>query len=155
VTNLENGRSIIVRVNDRGPYSRNRIIDLSSGAAKALGAYGQGTARVRVEYVGRASLAGSNDATLLASLRHGSPAPAPATVRVASQRPADSRRADVTPAVARHEPRGRSPLVTAPVAAVPQSPAGAPSYSSAVVETGATPADRAGALGLMSGRGLY
>ncbi len=45
VTNLANGRSIVVRVNDRGPYARNRIIDLSIGTAKALGFYGQGLAR--------------------------------------------------------------------------------------------------------------
>src|SRR6476659_3970665 len=60
VTNLDNGRSIIVRVNDRGPYHRNRVIDLSIGTAKALGTFGSGLARVRVEYVGRASLAGSD-----------------------------------------------------------------------------------------------
>src|SRR6476646_1752515 len=47
VTNLENGRSIIVRVNDRGPYSRDRVIDLSIGSAKALGTFGRGLARVR------------------------------------------------------------------------------------------------------------
>lgn len=58
VTNLDNGRSIIVRVNDRGPFpsihnpsSGDRIIDLSMGAAKRLGFYRQGTARVRVEAI--------------------------------------------------------------------------------------------------------
>lgn len=51
VTNLENGRSIIVRVNDRGPFVPGRIIDLSAGASKKLGFYKQGTARVRVETV--------------------------------------------------------------------------------------------------------
>src|SRR5262245_40483963 len=56
VTNLENGRSIIVRVNNRGPYHRNRVIDLSIGTAKALDFYSRGIARVRVEYVGRAPL---------------------------------------------------------------------------------------------------
>src|SRR5438034_10922677 len=44
VTHLANGRSIVVRVNDRGPYARNRIIDLSIGTAKALKVYGQGLA---------------------------------------------------------------------------------------------------------------
>ena len=87
VTNLENGRSIIVRVNDRGPYAHGRIIDLSTGTAKALGTYGQGLARVRVEYVGRAGLAGSDDNALLATLRHGTPAPAPSSIRLASARP--------------------------------------------------------------------
>ena len=51
VTNLENGRALIVRVNDRGPFVDGRIIDLSAGAAKKLGFYGQGLARVRVEAV--------------------------------------------------------------------------------------------------------
>ncbi len=49
VTNLENGRSIAVVVNDRGPYKRGRIIDLSRRAAQLLGFAGQGTARVRVQ----------------------------------------------------------------------------------------------------------
>lgn len=51
VTNLANNRSIILRVNDRGPFHGNRIIDLSAGAAKKLGFYNQGTARVKVETV--------------------------------------------------------------------------------------------------------
>jgi rare lipoprotein A len=51
VTNLENRRSIIVRVNDRGPFVKGRIIDLSAGAARKLGFYRKGTARVRVETV--------------------------------------------------------------------------------------------------------
>lgn len=51
VTNLDNGRSMIVRVNDRGPFVPGRIIDLSAGAAKKLGFYRQGTARVLVEAV--------------------------------------------------------------------------------------------------------
>jgi rare lipoprotein A len=49
VTNLENRRSIILRVNDRGPFVEGRIIDLSAGAARKLGFYEQGTAKVRVE----------------------------------------------------------------------------------------------------------
>ncbi len=49
VTNLENGRSVIVRVNDRGPFVKNRLIDLSWAAARALGFDRKGTARVRVQ----------------------------------------------------------------------------------------------------------
>ena len=49
VTNLDNGRSIEVRVNDRGPYASNRIIDLSRRAAQLLGFEGQGTAKVEVK----------------------------------------------------------------------------------------------------------
>ena len=51
IVNLDNGKSIIVRVNDRGPFVKNRIIDLSAGAAKKLGFYKQGLTRVRVETV--------------------------------------------------------------------------------------------------------
>ncbi len=51
VTNLENKRSLIVRVNDRGPFVGGRIIDLSAGAAKRLGFYKKGTAKVLVEAV--------------------------------------------------------------------------------------------------------
>ena len=49
VTNLENGRSVVVRVNDRGPFVKNRLIDLSYAAAKELGYDMKGTARVRVQ----------------------------------------------------------------------------------------------------------
>jgi rare lipoprotein A len=69
VTNLENGRSIIVRVNDRGPYHANRVIDVSQRTAEALDFRRSGTARVRVEYVRRASPNGSDDRLLLATLR--------------------------------------------------------------------------------------
>jgi len=51
VTNLENGRSILLRVNDRGPFVEGRIIDLSAGAAKRLGFYEKGTARVLLETI--------------------------------------------------------------------------------------------------------
>lgn len=51
VTNLKNGKSIMVRVNDRGPFSSGRIIDLSRAAAEELDMIGAGTARVRLEYL--------------------------------------------------------------------------------------------------------
>jgi rare lipoprotein A len=56
VTNLDNGKSLIVRVNDRGPYAKGRIIDLSKRAAELLDVVQTGTARVRVTYIGRADL---------------------------------------------------------------------------------------------------
>jgi rare lipoprotein A len=59
VTNLENGKSLIVRVNDRGPYARGRIIDLSKRAAELLDVVQTGTARVRVTYISRADINGS------------------------------------------------------------------------------------------------
>ncbi len=49
VTNLENDRSVVVRINDRGPFVRGRVIDLSYAAARVLGLIGPGTARVRLE----------------------------------------------------------------------------------------------------------
>ena len=87
VTNLSNKKSIIVRVNDRGPYHGNRVIDLSHKTADLLGFKGNGVARVRVDYVGRASLDGSDDRKLIATLREGEPAPAPSAVRIASAKP--------------------------------------------------------------------
>jgi rare lipoprotein A len=87
VTNLSNGKSLIVRVNDRGPYHGNRVMDVSSRAAELLEFKGNGIARVRVEYVGRAPLEGSDDRQLMATLRTGVPAPSPSLVRVASARP--------------------------------------------------------------------
>ena len=86
VTNLANGKSLIVRVNDRGPYHGNRLIDVSNRAAELLEFKGNGVARVRVEYVGRAPLEGSDDRQLMATLRTGVPAPLPSMVRVASAR---------------------------------------------------------------------
>jgi rare lipoprotein A len=87
VTNISNGKSLIVRVNDRGPYHGNRLIDVSNKAAELLEFKGNGVAKVRVEYVGRAPLEGSDDRQLLATLRTGVPAPSPSMVRVASARP--------------------------------------------------------------------
>ena len=87
VTNLSNRKSVIVRVNDRGPYHSNRLIDVSRKTAYLLGFHGNGIARVRVEYVGQASLSGSDDRLLEATLREGEPAPAPSAVRLASARP--------------------------------------------------------------------
>ena len=84
VTNLVNHRSIVVRVNDRGPYAGDRLIDVSVQTAKLLGFYGHGLVRVQVDYIGRAPLTGSDDAKLAATLReHDTGAP----VRVASSKP--------------------------------------------------------------------
>ena len=54
VTNLENHRSVVVRVNDRGPFVGGRVIDVSAKTAKVLGFYDGGLSKVKVEYVGRA-----------------------------------------------------------------------------------------------------
>lgn len=57
VTNLQNGRSVILRVNDRGPYVKDRIIDLSKRGAQLLGYMGQGTTKVKVEIMAKESKA--------------------------------------------------------------------------------------------------
>jgi rare lipoprotein A len=80
VTNLLNSRSIIVRVNDRGPYHGNRLMDVSQRTADALAFRHLGTARIKLEYLGQASLGGSDDNLLLATLRtDGQPAAIPGT----------------------------------------------------------------------------
>ncbi len=68
VTNLENGRSVLVRVNDRGPYLKGRVIDLSYQAATVLGYVNQGSAQVEVRYVGPAPLNGDDTRMLTASV---------------------------------------------------------------------------------------
>jgi rare lipoprotein A len=57
VTNLENGRTLVLRVNDRGPFVRGRVIDVSKKAAKLLKFHGQGTTRVRIEVLEKESKA--------------------------------------------------------------------------------------------------
>jgi rare lipoprotein A len=103
VTNLANGRSIIVRVNDRGPFRSNRVIDLSRRSAELLGYRERGTTRVRVQYVGRAPINGddSYERRHLASqpwaqfAMRGKPVPAlkePATVASFANRAGPARR---------------------------------------------------------------
>jgi rare lipoprotein A len=114
VTNLRNQRSIIVRVNDRGPYHGGRVMDLSAKAAEALEYKSVGTAKVKVEYVGRAALSGSDDSKLLATLRiDGQPAQlgdfAYSPTRVADQR-------ELPPAAAPDREGQRMALETTPEA---------------------------------------
>jgi rare lipoprotein A len=96
VTNMLNNRSIIVRVNDRGPYHGGRLMDVSQKTAEALAFRHLGTARIKLEYLGQASLAGSDDKLLLATLRtDGQPAAIPGTsarTMVASAAPVASAR---------------------------------------------------------------
>ncbi len=62
VTNLQNGRTVLVRINDRGPYAKDRMIDLSYQTARTLGFHNHGLARVRVRYAGRAPMNGDDRA---------------------------------------------------------------------------------------------
>lgn len=116
VTNLENGRSVQLRVNDRGPFARGRIIDLSRRSAQLLGFEGRGTAKVRVkilvpESIQAASLAGRSgpEPALAASQPKAAPLdkvaaetlPTPAGVAVASNQPSLVRLPTASPAPAR------------------------------------------------------
>lgn len=140
VTNVVNNRSIIVRVNDRGPFHGGRIMDVSQRTADALAFRHLGTARIKVEYLGQASLGGSDDRLLLASLRtDGQPASIPgqssrtqiaSTTQVDLARSAgpdlDDQRPQPAPVPTRAEPAVSQPAVQAyaeqPRTVAPQSP---------------------------------
>jgi rare lipoprotein A len=68
VTNTDNGRSVVVRVNDRGPYIHGRIMDLSYKAAEILGYVNKGTGNIAVNYIGPAPLNGDDTRMLVASI---------------------------------------------------------------------------------------
>ena len=67
-----------MRVNDRGPDAHSRLIDMSKRAAELLDYTGSGTAKVRVQYVGRAPVHGNDDQYLMASYQNGDGGAAPA-----------------------------------------------------------------------------
>ncbi len=119
VTNLRNHRSIVVRVNDRGPYAANRVIDLSVKTAKLLGFYGQGLTKVKVDYVGRAPIAGSDDRMLMATLRDGNRPATEKPVMVASN-------GTFAPAMHQSGPSGKTAASTyfdaRPMTEVPRPP---------------------------------
>jgi len=75
VTNLENGRAVQVRINDRGPFVGGRAIDLSYAAAHSIGMVGPGTVRVRIEVLGPATLAATARVAATAPSRPSPPAP--------------------------------------------------------------------------------
>ncbi|MBI2719759.1 MAG: septal ring lytic transglycosylase RlpA family protein [Rhizobiales bacterium] len=120
VTNLENGREVVVRVNDRGPFVGTRVIDLSKRAADVLGYRANGTAKVRVRYIGPAPLDdnGSHLMAMNQELKRGTPmrrmiAAADASrgaVQVATTKPSQTTVVEETPQLAAYEP----PKPTAP-----------------------------------------
>jgi rare lipoprotein A len=131
VTNLENGRSIEVRVNDRGPYARGRIIDMSRRAAQLLGFEGQGTAKVRVQIdvpasIQVASLAGRRGAEPEIAA---APPPAPAPVG-----PVTAQALSPPPGVAASTAQP-TPLPPAPTVAALQPPLNQPIADPALPET--------------------
>jgi rare lipoprotein A len=145
VTNLNNGRSLIVRVNDRGPYAHDRVIDLSMRAAILLGIYRPGTAPVRVEYVGPAPLAGSDDRVLAATLRDDRPAPLPSSVRLAGP---------IFPP-APPPPSPGEQLASASRRYVPADPPAAREIAGRPSMSYANPSDMDGTAQVLNGRGLY
>ena len=80
VTNLENGRSLDIRVNDRGPFIGDRLIDLSEAAARELGYEDRGLAKVRVQFLALADDARGTRPTPTVARSEPRPAPAPAKV---------------------------------------------------------------------------
>ncbi len=82
VTNLDNGRSLRVRLNDRGPFVFGRILDVSRGAAEQLGFLQRGTARVRVRYLGPAGPLGGGNAPVWAHAEPARPPTRKATPKV-------------------------------------------------------------------------
>ena len=133
VTNLENGKSIVVRVNDRGPYARGRIIDLSRHAAELLDVVRTGTARVRVTYLSRADLPG------------GAPPPPETPPEIASALPAaptakvETNPLDVLKG-SRVAPQGRQfampkPVTSAPLQMASNEPTGQVSQVAVPAET--------------------
>lgn len=169
VSNLANGRSLIVRVNDRGPFKGNRVIDVSGKAAELLGFRQNGLAQVRVEYVGRAAVHGSDDRMLMATLRQGEPAPAPSNVMVAGVRPLVPE--VTTPVQMARAPAGASPRHPVTLAGNARAPsrreamtlAGDPSphtsgLRGALPEASSAYTQEGGPVegfGFMRGRGLY
>lgn len=100
VTNLDNGRKLVVRVNDRGPFADNRIIDLSREAAQRLGYERAGLANVRVRYLGPAPLTGPAD-----GLRYASAKPLPTRPTPAALAPLNSSADDGVMEMAAAPPR--------------------------------------------------
>lgn len=144
VTNLENGRSTVVRVNDRGPFARSRVIDLSRTAAEEIDMVGKGTARVRIEQLQAESLAVKDVAlsgggpaeqqqavAQLASGSRAAPAPAPVPVPTVAPAPAPASPPPVMQAAYEPPPAPAAPTPT--VYAPPSrngSPFGAPRSAS-------------------------
>ncbi|MDO8411731.1 MAG: septal ring lytic transglycosylase RlpA family protein [Phenylobacterium sp.] len=114
VTNLENGRKVTVRVNDRGPFVGDRIIDLSRAAARELGFESKGLAKVRVRYVGRAPLGGGGDL----GVRTAQAEPAPALPRAPI--PYTQLAQNSPPPAAVLPPIAPEPVYSAPVYSAPE-----------------------------------
>ncbi|MBV8472949.1 MAG: septal ring lytic transglycosylase RlpA family protein [Hyphomicrobiales bacterium] len=118
VTNLANGYSVVVRVNDRGPFHGGRVMDVSSRVADVLNFKGTGTAKIKVEFVGRAPLEGDDTPTLLASLRtDGAPAMIGGMARPVAVASAQESAPSILPGFLRPKPAAPPPAPPPPPAA--------------------------------------
>ncbi len=124
VTNLDNGRSIVVKVNDRGPFVNGRIIDLSRRAARLLGFYDQGTAKVRVERVNTpgSGVFFAEKPETPADERKVASAPLPPISGSALPPPKDARVASPRAVERMPGPPGSLPPLVAPARVDPQNP---------------------------------
>jgi len=108
VTNLENGREVIVRVNDRGPFVGDRLIDMSRGAAAVLGFEQSGQARVNVRYLGPAPRRVNADGT-----------PAPASTQVPAAAPVQTEEGPLLPPAIQTGELAGAPVDERPAYAAP------------------------------------
>lgn len=158
VTNLQNGRALVLRVNDRGPFSNDRVIDVSRRASQLLGFADQGTARVRVEILAEESQALKQEAL---GVQTGTPVAtsgAPSVVPAPRQKIASAESLDA-PSGARSASSGPSAsALPPPSAAVPQTrtPPAQPAASNKAASTAvaASPA-LAASVAAASGKGTY
>lgn len=152
VTNLSNARSIVVRVNNRGPYVGDRLIDVSYRTAELLGFSTRGVAKVRVEYLGRAPIEGSDDVRLASTLTTtGKPAdlPSGSTVMVASAKPFVPEAPSARTVVASAPSREEAPLPPSRPYDLGMAAAGSPvSVASAGWSAGAAPVSGLGYAGV-------
>ena len=151
VTNLENGRTLLVRLNDRGPFIGERIIDLSEAAANALGTKGQGLGKVRVQYAGPADTMAAERSVAAPQPQYSAPAPVAAPHAAQEyaplrQQPQAQAQAPV-PAPAPQYTQPSTPAPIAPQAPVPAAPQGQPEDGGQVTLTIKGPIHMAGMRG--------
>lgn len=137
VTVVETGKSAVLRINDRGPFGRGRIIDVSRGAADELGFRQAGHAKVRVEYLGDAPIGGSDRDTRMAARKFGttSSTPAPAESKT---REVEVRLASAEPPSGENKlPPGVSSRYAPRRSVVPERPSSLTAYAAEAEQSGA------------------
>lgn len=160
VTNLQNGRALVLRVNDRGPFSNDRVIDVSRRASQLLGFTDQGTAKVRVEVLAEESQALKQEAM---GVQTGTPVAtsgAPSVVPAPRQKVATAESLDAPSGTRASAAAPSSSSLPPPSAAVPQTrTAPAPQQAGATNKTVSAPVVASPALAssvaAASGRGTY